>query len=50
MKPSHVVLFYVLNAFMVAIGLTLGTNSTELVTTSSLEMEAEVLLHTGGWH
>ncbi|PPD96120.1 hypothetical protein GOBAR_DD06857 [Gossypium barbadense] len=35
---------------MVSIGLTLGTDSTKLVTTSSLEMEAEVLLHTGGYN
>ncbi|TYH01021.1 hypothetical protein ES288_A09G023900v1 [Gossypium darwinii] len=52
-SPVHFttfVLFHVLIAVVVAIGPTLGTGSTTLATTSSLEMEAEALLHTGWWH
>ncbi|KAK5802313.1 MDIS1-interacting receptor like kinase 2-like [Gossypium arboreum] len=52
-SPVHFttfVLFHVLIAVVVAIGPTLGTGSTTLATTSSLEMEAEALLLTGWWH
>ncbi|KAL1151186.1 hypothetical protein V6Z11_A09G024400 [Gossypium hirsutum] len=52
-SPVHfttLVLFYVLIAVVVAIGPTLGTGSTKLATTSSLEMEAEALLHIAWWH
>ncbi|XP_040932041.1 probable leucine-rich repeat receptor-like protein kinase At1g35710 [Gossypium hirsutum] len=46
---TTLVLSYVLIAFVVVIVPTLGTGSTRLPTTSSLEMEAEALLRTGWW-